>query len=428
MNGTTDNYLIPFVVGANHRSCGLSMRDRLFIEDPMVPEFLHRLRDQGLTQALVLSTCDRVEVQGVHEDPNSIIPVIQQALADHGEMDSAAFGDQLYGLTGGDALRHILRVASSLDSQVIGEPQVLGQVKAAHRMAREAGTLGGAFETILQDAYNTAKRVRSETAIGERAVSIAAAAVQLARDVQGDLEKCRALLVGDAEMGEMVAAQLLSAGIDVLSVMNDRTPQRARDAARRLDCHAAPWENLSGELEKSDILIMALGRRQYTINSDMIHSALAGHRRKLMYIIDLALPGDVDPAVNRIDAAFLYDLGDLERVAMEGMSHREGEARHAEDIIDQALTSIGRDTAERAAVPVLSRLRAHVEGLRDLALNDAGGDAEKATRLLANRLLHDPSVVLRHIALNQDDGELEAAEHMIEYLFGLDNKTHNGDK
>jgi len=423
MNRATRNPKVPFVVGANHRSSGLSLRDRLFVEDAMIPAFLKRLSDQGVSEALVLSTCDRVEVQGVHESPHEIASVIIDAFANHGEIDKSDFGEHLYTLYGDVALRHILRVASSLDSQVIGEPQVLGQIKAAHRIARDADNVGSTLESILQDAYNAAKRVRTETSIGERAVSIAAAAVQMARDVQGDLKNCRAVLIGDAEMGEMVATQLLSAGIGNLSVLSDRSPQRSAEVARRLDCHSAPWENLAEEIDKAEILITALGRREYTINADMVRAALANHRRKLIYIIDLALPGDVDPAVNRIDQAFLYDIGDLERVAMEGMNHRENEAGQAKEIIEQALESMSRGRAERAAVPILNRLRGHVEDMRKQTLSDSGDDASKATNLLANRLLHMPSVVLREIAAEESDTELKAMERAIEKLFGLDADT-----
>jgi glutamyl-tRNA reductase len=419
MTDTLRKTMIPFVVGANHRSSGLSFRDRLFVEDVMVPGFLQKLSAQGVSEALVLSTCDRVEVQGVHEEPESITPVIREAFAHHAEMESTDFGEQLYSLFDEEALRHIMRVASSLDSQVIGEPQVLGQVKAAHRIARDAGAVGGALEAILQGAYNTAKQIMTDTAIGERPVSIAAGAVQLARDVQGDLGKCRAVLIGDAEMGEMVSTQLLAAGIGMLTVMNDRAPQRAKGAARRLECHSAPWENLSEELDKAEILITALGRRVHTINVDMIRAALAKHRRKLMFIVDLALPGDVDPAVNRIDEAFLYDIGDLERVAMDGKSHRESEAQQAEAIIEQALVSFDRDRAERAAVPALSRLRRHVEAMREQVLKDAGDDVDKATNLLANRLLHEPSIALRDIAAGGNSAELGAMERAVERLFAL---------
>ncbi len=414
------NNLIPFVIGANHRSSGLSFRDRLFVEDPLIPNFLHGLTDQGIPEVLVLSTCDRVEVHGAHANPESIVSIIHNAFANHGEIDTHEFGDQIYALYGEAAVRHILRIASALESQVIGEPQVLGQLKAAHRIARAAGTIGGSLEPILQNAYNTAKRVVTETRIGERPVSIAAAAVQMARDVQGDLGQCRAVLIGDGEMGEIVATHLISAGIDVLTIMNDRMPKRTEDVARRLGCHAAPWETLSEELGRAEILVSALGRRTYSINDDMIRAATAKRRRKLMYIVDLALPGDVDPAVNRMDEAFLYDIGDLERVAMEGMSHRENEAGQAEAIIEEAMMAMSRNKAEREAVPTLAKFRKHVEGLREQSLIDAGGDAEKATNLLANRLLHDPSVVLRDIAASNNAYELDAIEGLLEKLFKLD--------
>ncbi len=414
-------------VGANHRSSALALRDRLFVEDVMVPAFLARLEAAGLREALVLSTCDRVEVQAMSPDPSVAAAIIRDAFATHGEVGPEALDGQFYELSGDDAARHIFRIAASLDSQVIGEPQVLGQLKAAHRMARDAGLVGSGLESVLQAAYSAAKRVRTQTAIGERPVSIAAAAVQLARDVQGDLGKCRTVLIGDGDMGELVATQLSDAGVEVMSVLHENV-ERAQASSRRLECHAAPWSDMAQQMAEAEIVITSLGRREYTLNADMVRAAITKRRRKLMFLIDLAIPGDVDPAVNRIDEAFLYDLGDLERVAMEGLNRRESEAGQAEVIVDEELQAFMRSHAERGAVPVLNRLRNHVEALREQALKDSGGDAEKATNLLANRLLHEPSVVLREIAAGDATMDIRAAEQLVGLLFRLGQEPDNNNK
>ena len=411
--------LEPVVVGVNHRSSSMALRDRLFVEDPLVPSFLAGLKEQGLTEAMVLSTCDRVEVHCVHEDPVDVEAIVHQCFSRQAEVSRDEAHTQIYTVSGDPAVRHMFRVAASLESQVIGEPQVLGQVKAAHRMARDAGMIGSSMEAILQAAYGAAKRVRTETTIGERPVSIASAAVQLARDIQGDLDRSRGILIGDGEMGELVAGQLINAGLGLITVLH-HTPERARTAARRLSCHSAVMENLAEEMAQSEIVITAIGRREHTLNSDMVRTAVTRRRRKPVFIIDLAIPGDVDPAVSRIDEAFLYDIGDLERIAMEGLNHRENASEQAALIIEQELLSFTQSRSERAAVPVLSKLRRHVEALRDDSLADAGGDAEKATHLLINRLLHDPSVVMREIAAKAEGStELHAVEAVVDRLFRL---------
>lgn len=415
--------LSPVVVGANHRSSTMGLRDRLFVEDPMIPPFLNGLKTSGLTDAMVLSTCDRVEVQCVHEDPVAVERIVHENFARHAEADEGELREQLYLLQGDEALRHMFRVAASLESQVIGEPQVLGQVKAAHRIAADAGMIGGALDTVLQACYGTAKRVRSETPIGERPVSIASAAVQLAKDVQGDLSRSRGVLIGDGDMGELVASQLLNAGLDHMTALH-HARDRANTMAKRLSCHWAAMEALADEMADAEVVITAVGRREHTLNSDMVRTAVNRRRRKPVFIIDLAIPGDVDPAVNRIEEAFLYDIGDLERIAMEGLNHRENAAELAGHIIEQEVAAFTRSRSERAAVPVLNKLREHVAIIRDDALRDAGGDAEKATHLLMTRLLHDPSVVLRDVAAGADrEGELRAVEAALERVFKLDHAS-----
>ena len=413
----------PVIVGANHKSSGLMLRDRLFVEDGAVPEFLDRLRQAGLTQALVLSTCDRVEVQAIDPGGGEAPDLIARALADHAEMAPGEIDGQLYTLWDDVAVRHVFTVAASLDSQIVGEPQVLGQVKACHRLARDAGMTGSALEAILQAAYSAAKRVRNETAIGERPVSISAAAVQIAREVHGDLDRCTALLIGAGDMGEMVARDLISAGLSQLTVTHP-TEKRAEGVARALDAHVAAYDTLSVLLAEADIVLAAVGRRRHLLIGDMVTAALGTRRQKPVFIIDVAIPGDVEPAVNRIDAAFLYDLGDLEGVAMGGRADREAEAQAAWRIIDAEVEDFLRGRAERGAVPALNLLRDHFEDSRAEVLASAGHDADEATRLLVNRLLHVPSQVLKEQAAGQgreqEEAEWRTMERMVRRLFRLD--------
>ncbi|MGF1639605.1 MAG: glutamyl-tRNA reductase [Rhodospirillales bacterium] len=407
------------VVGANQRSASLTLRDRLFVEETAVPGFLERLRRAGVAQALVMSTCDRVEVQAVHADRDAAVGHVVTTMAAHAGLPADDLNGALYVLSGIDAVRHIFTVTASLDSLVIGEPYVLGQVKASHRAARAAGMTGPDLEAVLQAAYVAAKRVRTETAIGERPVSAAAAAVELARGVHGDLARCAGLLIGAGEMGALVAEAMLSAGLGTLVVVHPR-PARAEAIARTLDCHVAPYEDLAEALADADITVAALGSRRILVAADLVKATLKRRRSRPILVVDTSVPGDVDITAARIDGAFLYNVDDLEAVAMRGRQSRANEAGAAATIVAEEVAGFLRGRAERAAVSSLSALRRHFENAREAAIADAGGDADKATRLLINRLLHGPSQALRAIAARGADGqkELRDMDRALDRLFG----------
>lgn len=426
----TGRYLL---VGANQQSSPLSLRDRLFVEDAQLPGFFAALRAGGIGQATVLSTCDRVEVLTADGDPEAAAGRIVAALAAHAGMTETELAGHLYQRTDDDAVRHAVTVAASLDSQIVGEPQVLGQVKASHRLARDAGMTGAEIEALMQAAYGAAKRVRSETAIGERPVSMAAAAVQIARELHGDLGRCRALLIGAGDMGAMIAGQLLDGGLTDLTVIHPRE-SRAEAVARALGSHTASFDEMGEAVANCDVVISALGTRRRVLLADFVQAALLRRRRRPIFIVDAGIPGDVDPSVNRLDGAFLYDMDDLERVALEGRASRHAEADAARRIVEEEVSAFLRSRAERVAVPVLSRLRAHFEDTRGQVLAIAGNDADKATRLLINRLLHGPSAALRDLAAAEAAGDIEGhprdgamtwdvAERMLRRLFRLDDDS-----
>lgn len=407
----------PVVVGANHRSSSLGLRDRLFVEDRDTPAFLDALSAAGVTDAILLSTCDRVEVQAIHAAPLRAAEIIRNAFAEHAATAAGELDAETYVFEDERAVEQIFCVAASLDSQMIGEPQVLGQVKAGHRIAREAGMVGSELEALMQAAYGAAKRVRTQTAIGERPVSIAAAAVGLARDVHGDLSRAGALLIGVGDMGHLVCEHLQAAGLRNLTVTHP-LESRARGLARVLDCHRAEFNERAHAMIGADIVVAALGRRDYAVNADMVLGALKARRRRPVFFIDVAVPGDVDPAVDRIDEAFVYDLPDLEGIVSDGLASREAEAEEGRRIIAAEVSAFLRGRAHRAAVPAIRLLRDHGENLRVEALAEAGDDAEKATRLLLNRLLHEPSVSLKNAASGAP-GELQALERALRDLFEL---------
>jgi glutamyl-tRNA reductase len=405
------------VIGANHRSASLSLRDALFVDDAATAEVLAGLKQAGLPEVLVLSTCDRVEVWAAEGDADHALRAVSSILAARAGLSAAGLGGHLYALAGEEAVRHAFSVTSSLDSLVVGEPHVLGQVKAAHRLARDANTCGPELDTVVQAAFAAAKRARSDTAIGEGPVSIAAAAVQLARDLHGDLARCTALLVGAGDMGELVAESMQAAGLSRLAV-TARRAGRAEALANSLGGHVVAYDDLRDALAGADIVLCCVGSRDMVVSSEMVTQALKKRRRKPIFLVDAGIPGDVEPAVNRVDGAFLYDLADLERVALQNRATRETAARAARAIIDEEVHCFVRGRAARAAVPAIVALRARFDDIRAAVLAEAGDDAAIATRLLINRLLHAPSEAMKDVAAEGE--EWQAMEKTLKTLFRLE--------
>jgi glutamyl-tRNA reductase len=275
--------------------------------------------------------------------------------------------------------------------------------------------VGGELEAAFAAAYAAARRVRRETRIAERPVSIAAAALGLARDIHGDLDRRALLVLGPSDMGELMADQFQRAGMTNLIVCGPEP--RAKLAAEQLGANRVPLTELDGALVTADIVIAALGSGRMVLTVPVVASVLKRRRLRPLFIIDVGFPADAEPAVNDLDGAFRYDLGDLERIALKGREQRQAEADDARRIIAEELESLARRRKERRAVPAVIALREHVETLRREALSGANGDAELATRLLMNRLLHDPSEVLRGSAASSDD--VEAMEYMLRRLFRL---------
>ena len=405
------------VVGANHRSSTNSTRDKLFVEDARATELLLRLRDAGIEQALLLSTCARTEVQAAYEKPGEAANILTRLFAEQCGMDESEISPQLYFLEGQAAVSHVFSVAAALDSPVIGEPQVNGQIRDSHRASTAAGMTGAEREALLQAAYGVAKRVRTETSIGERPVSMAAVALQLARDVHGDLSRCEGLLIVGGEMGELVTEQLISSGLRKMTIMS-HLPSRAEAAARRFGCHHASFDRLDEFLASSEVIISSVGGGEHCISLDQMRHALGARRHRPVFLIDVAVPGDVEPEVNELDDAFLYDLDDLERIAAMGRAGRDVAATDARKIVDEEVALFLRRNAARLADPILTELRAHFEDIRKSVLEESGGrDVDEVTRRLVNRLLHDPSVGLKNMAGN---GDAVDGERLLRRLFGLD--------
>lgn len=410
-----------FVIGASHHSSPIDLRDRLFVDEAHAPLFYARLREAGVTDAVMISTCDRVEVQGSHPDPAEAGQCIQDLLSEMAGIDPVELHTRLYTLSDDEAIRHVFAVCSALESQVVGEPQVLGQVKAAQRAAADHDMVGPELDQLYQHAYAVAKRVRTETRLGERPVTLAAAAVQVARDLHGALEERSVLMVGLGDIADLITQQLRLAGATRVSATGPS--RRTRDAAFQMGCHFVPFDDLDSALAASDIVITGLGSGEYVITQPLVTAAMKARRQRPMLIVDGGVPSDVDPDVDSISSAFRFTLDDLERVVMEGRRSRESEADEAWQLVDAAVTAWRKRWASADAVPALVALRRHFEEVRQATLaENPGADAESLSRLLINRLLHEPSVALRIHAEAGDAADIRdtlTVNRVLQQLFGI---------
>jgi glutamyl-tRNA reductase len=419
-----------FVAGLSHRTAPTALRDRLMPDEGAGAERLLRAMTRaGLGQALVLATCDRIEVVGADAAAAAAAETALARLAEHGGLAPGAVRPHAYLRTGRDALRHLFEVAASLDSVVVGEPEILGQLKAAHRLAVEAGCVGPELEGGLQRAYAAAKRVRTETALAEQSVSLVAVAIKLARQIHGELGESGALLIGLGELGGAIARALQAQGLRRLWLATT-APARGALLARELGARALGIGELASALDRADIVLAAQSAAAPVLGSAELRAALARRKRRPMLLIDLGVPGDIAPEANGIEDAFLYTLDDLERISAGGRAGREQAAAAARAILDEELERFAREGAARAAAPALVALRRHFERARAEVLAHAGGlDADAATRLLINRLLHEPSTALKALAAEaaaHGPEERRRIERTLLKLFGIE-RRYGGD-
>lgn len=411
-----------FAVGANYKSCPLDLRDRLFVDDAGAGLLYDRLRRAGVHQAIVISTCDRVEVHGAHGDAERACAAVKDVFADRIGRSLPEIDQWLFQKVDEAALRHIFAVAAALESQIVGEPQVLGQVKDAHRLAQDHGTMGPLLDRAYQAAFRVAKQVRSQTSIGERPVTLATAAVQIARDLHGSLETCSVLMLGLGDIADLITQQMRLDGVADVTVTGPSP--RTEAVAFQHGLHFVAYERLASVLANADIVISSVGSGQYAITPDAVSAAARQRRQRPILLIDGGVPSDVDPRVDEIDAAFRYTLDDLEKTVMESRRGRASELEPAMEILDGAVAEFRRSAAGVDAVPALVALRQRFEDIRrEVLAENPGAQAEELSRRLVNRLLHEPSVALRALAEAGDAADLRDAftvNRVLQQLFGLE--------
>lgn len=407
--------------GVNHTTAELSLRERLTFPEAQVAAALRDLGTvPGVVEAALLSTCNRTEIYCWVDETG---PDLVQWLASWHGVGDHRLRDALYMHEGADALRHMMRVAGGLDSLVLGEPQILGQMRDAYACAMDAGVLSGELARAFQQVFGVAKRIRTETGIGAHPVSVAYAAVSFARHIFADLRGSRALLVGAGEMIDLVARHLREQGVTRITIAN-RTLARAQTLAAEVDAYAIGLEELPLALEEADIVISCTGAPEAVITRSMAERALKKRRHKPIFMVDIAVPRDIDPAVGKLQDVYLYSVDDLHEAIEENVRQRQEAARQAESIIEDAIVRHARERRELAAVDTLREYRERVVSLgedelrRSLTQLEGGADpAEVLKRLqhnLVNKVLHSPSVQLRRLAAeNRHDALLLAREILL---------------
>ena len=323
------------IVGLSHKTAPIEVRERVAFAEDALAEALRRLVDvPGIGEAMIVSSCNRVELYAGVDDAGAL-EILQRFLIDERSLPSSLRA-HLYAQSGNDALRHLFRVASSLDSMVVGESQILGQVKEAYAAALEAGTLGPILQRAVPRAFALAKRVRTETDVAKSSASIASAAVDLAAQIFGELDGKHVLVVGAGKMGDLSARHLKAAGIGELTVVN-RTQPRAVELAEKLGGRAAAWDELDRLLAKVDIVLCSTGATEPILHKERVAKVMRARKGRWLFFIDIAVPRDIDPAVGSVENVYLYDVDALERVVAQNRAQRATEAREAEAMVDAEL-------------------------------------------------------------------------------------------
>lgn len=401
------------ITGVNHKSAPVEVRERLAFDEPSLAAALLDLKSRpGFCEGMILSTCNRVEVALTCEDATALLAV-DEFLADTRHVARDWVTPYLYRYDDGEAIRHLFRVAASLDSMVVGEPQILGQLKSAYALAKEHGAVSGFLDTLLTRAFNVAKRVRSETEIGANAVSVSYAAVELARDIFGTLADKKVMIVGAGKMSELAARHLRRSGATHIFVTN-RTYERAIEMAQVFDGKIIEYTKLMGFLPEVDIVITSSGAPHYIITRDEMKKVIDARRNRPMFLIDIAVPRNIEPSVNKLDNVFLYDIDDLQKVVDTNLVGRMQSAEEAEAIIREEVERMMARLKTREVVPTIVSLQEQLEKLRIGELTRMRSkfgsltpEQEEAlialTKGIINKIAHGPISELRRQA-NEPDG------------------------
>ncbi len=415
------NFLL---IGVNHKSAPVEVRERFAIPESRLPEATKSLAEfPGIDEAMILSTCNRVELVACSKNGSADL---RGFFSKFFNVDASKCSDFLYEHRERDAVRHLFRVAASLDSMIVGEPQILGQVKEAYAVARAVGAVHSHLDALLTRSFAVAKRVRSETAVGSSAVSVASVAVELAKKIFGSLHGKTVYLVGAGKMSELAARHLLAHGAAQILVAN-RTYDRAAQLAAKFNGLAIPFEELYDTVDRADIVITSTGAPHALFRREHGEAFLARRKNRPMFFIDIAVPRDVDALMNKLDGIFVYDIDDLQSAVTAHVSDRQKEAHRAESIIEAEVERFQARLRTLDVVPTIVSLQEQLETIRQAEidrvrgrLGDLSPDQELAveamTRGIINKIMHAPMRTLKTAAT---DPESTTIIDIVRRLFNL---------
>ncbi len=414
-------------VGLNHKTAPVELRERAAVPEAEIAPLLKRMLEAPpVREVALLSTCNRVEFTLVTHDPDAAIALVHDWFAEVSELPLEAVAEHLYSHASEHAVRHLFAVATGLDSLVLGEPQILGQVKSAYDRALAAGTAGHVLHRLFQATFAAAKRARTETDIGRQAVNISSCAVELARRIFGDLTGKRVMLVGAGEMAELAARHLKGNGVADILVAN-RTLERARRLAAEFDGHALTLEQLDEYLDAADIVISSTAASTYVLLPDQVARAMEKRRQRPMFLVDIAVPRDIDPRIDEMDGVYLYDVDDLQQVVQGNLEHRERAAAEARALLEEDVAEFLLWLKSLESVPLIRQIQEKMDRLRreELAkarylnqLDETQREAvERFSRALMKRFMHPTLKALKKLP---EDMEGDLFMGAARVLFDLD--------
>jgi glutamyl-tRNA reductase len=415
------------VTGVSHKTAPVELREALAFGEEALAGALQDLKSRdGVIEALILSTCNRVEITVTTEDHADAHGLVDAFLAGQKRVEPALLDPYLYRHEGRAAIHHLFRVAASLDSMVVGEPQILGQLKAAYNAAKREGAVCGWLESLLARAFSVAKRVRSETGIGQMAVSVSYAAVELARKIFGSLSERTVMIVGAGKMSELAARHLRRSGATHVFVTN-RTWERAVELARLFQGTPVEYGRFHATLPEVDIVIASSGATEFILRKEDVQRVLAARRNRPVFLIDIAVPRNIEPAVNELDNVFLYDIDDLQEVVNANLRERMKEAGHAEALVAEEVERMMARLKMQEVAPTIVSLQEQLEQIRAAEidkvrrkygpLTPAQEEAfEVVTRGIINKIAHGPISELRLQAGRPDGAHVIAAIRKVFHL------------
>lgn len=419
-----------FVVGISWRTAPVAVREQLaFREDELVGTLGSMVSQLPVAEALLISTCNRVEVYGVGRAGSDAPAAVRDFLAQQRGIKASAIAGHLYEHRGSDAVRHVFRVASSLDSLVVGEAQILGQLKDAYGVASSAGTSGSVLSRCLERAFGVAKRVRTETTIARGAANVSSVAVELASRVFGDLKGKNVLVVGAGKMSSLAAKHLYASGAEQIVVTN-RSAAKAEALAAEVDGVAKPWNDLEGLLVDADVVLSSTGAREPVLTRALFKKVTKARRWRNIMVIDIAVPRDAEPAINELDGVYLFNIDDLDKVVQANLAERAKAAEHAAKIVEHEAGQFEHWMRTQGVVPTIRALRERFAQVADAEVQKAIERVarkemtreqqreliQELTRLVINKLLHQPTTVLR----GADPAAAAMLSTAVCELFGLD--------